>query len=362
MREALHPYYWRFQILGWGFFCVLGQIYTLFIFDSAVGYFLIDMVMQWFSLVVVSHLIVVWSDRQRWLRFSGWMLWARVLVACFIGGLLCGVPSLLAIYSLQSWLPAELRNVLDVIITSNIALRVFSSATQFGIKLMLWYLVVWMIYQQQAGARLTAQQQTMNLELQSTRLENLRQQLKPHFLFNCLNSIRAMIHINKDKASEMVGELTDILRYALQAPGDRVAMSEELRVVDSYLSLEKARLGERLQIEKQIDPAALDILLPSLLLQTLVENAIRHGISQLARGGTLKLEANRDSSGVTIVVRNDGSLNSTAGGFGVGLKNGRQRLKLLYGRDDLLQVVGEGGQVVSTLLIPAQAEHPVAHG
>src|SRR5262249_38791767 len=137
---------------------------------------------------------------------------------------------------------------------------------------------------------------------------------------------------------------------------------EELQTVDSYLSLEKARLGRRLTVEKQVDEASLAFRVPPLLVHTMVENAVRHGISRLASGGVLQLAVKCEPAGLRIVVRNDGDLNSEVGGFGVGLKNSNERLRLLYGRDDLLQVAREGAQVVSTLVIPAEPGRWGAHG
>ena len=126
-------------------------------------------------------------------------------------------------------------------------------------------------------------------------------------------------------------------------------------MVDSYLSLEQARLGDRLQVKRTISPAAMEFRLPPFLLQTLVENAIKHGISQRIRGGRVDLEGSVNERGLTLVIRNDGELNREAAGLGIGLNNSRERLRLLYGRDDLLSIRQEGALVVSTLRIPAEA-------
>jgi two-component system sensor histidine kinase AlgZ len=170
-----------------------------------------------------------------------------------------------------------------------------------------------------------------------------------------------MIHIDRDASSRMVDELTRILRYTLQKSDDCVALSEELNVVDSYLSLEQVRLGDRLEVQRNISPAAMDFRLPSFLLQTLVENAIKHGISQRIRGGRVDLEGSVNERGLTLVIRNDGELNREAAGLGIGLNNSRERLRLLYGRDDLLSIRQEGSLVVSTLRIPAgEQANPLA--
>src|SRR5690606_24713584 len=113
---------------------------------------------------------------------------------------------------------------------------------------------------------------------------------------------------------------------------------------------------------KQIDERSLLVRLPPLLVQTVVENAVRHGISRLPSGGVLQLLVQCEPDGLRIEVRNDGELHGGAGGFGVGLANSNERLRLLYGREDLLQVAQQGTQVVSTLFIPEEPLRATAHG
>ncbi len=366
MRAVLEPFYWRFQLLGWALFCLLNTFSSYFLFNFAFLPFIADFLIQWALLMLGSHAICLWADRRGWFRLGAGKLWIRVPIVCLATGALLAIPATMLYTHLQNLMPADFRQVLQLVDALSYPVILLSVTVQYGVKLMFWYLVLWMLYQQRVTANVSDQLRTTELELRSAQLDVLWQQLKPHFLFNCLNGIRAMIHIDKEKSSAMVDELTHILRYALQAPSDHVALSEELQAVDSYLSLEKARLGQRLEVEKQIDPAALTVRVPPLLVQIIVENAIRHGISRLARGGTLHLQAACEPAGLRIVVRNDGELGATPGGFDVGLKiglkNSRERLKLLYGRDDLLQVASEGAQVVSVLLIPAESTRARKHG
>jgi two-component system LytT family sensor kinase len=360
MREALHPYYWRFQLIGWGLFCLLNQVWGYLLLEGVLGYFLLDFLLSWFSLSMGSHLIFTWADHNGWLAMRPGMLWARVLGACLVMGHLCVLPNILFYQSSIVPIPDQMRQVLSILEYQQISVTylVVSGGVMAGIKQTLWFLIVWVIYQQKQAARMKGKQRVLELELQNAQLDQLRQQLNPHFLFNCLNSIRAMIHIDKDASSRMVDELTHILRYTLQKSDERVALSEELKVVESYLSLEKARLGERLEIGRNIQPGAMQFQMPPFLLQTLVENAVKHGISPRLRGGKVELDIAPEGLGLRLVIRNDGQLNSEAAGLGIGLTNSRQRLRLLYGRDDLLSIRQEGDKVISSLLIPAEA--PVA--
>ncbi|HKX54709.1 MAG TPA: histidine kinase [Xanthomonadales bacterium] len=357
MRDALKPYYWRFQLVGWALFCVLSQAFSYFLFEEAIVYFVLEFLILWTCGVLASHSIFLWADLRDWLSFGPAKLWPRVLGVCFVMGLLCSVPLLMFYLNTGAFMPEELRQVMAVLGNPDILVMLASGSLVFGVKLTLWFLVVWVIYQQQLSARMISRQRTLEFELQNAQLDQLRQQLKPHFLFNCMNSIRAMIHIDRDASSRMVDELTHILRYTLKTSEERVPLSEELKAVDSYLSLEQARLGDRLKLEKRIQTSALDFPLPPFLVQTLVENAIKHGISQRIAGGSLQLDAAVDADGLTVTISNDGELNSHAAGLGIGLNNSRRRLQLLYGRDDLLAIQQRGGAVVATLSIPAEP-HP----
>ena len=361
MRDALQPYYWRFQLVGWALFCVLSQAFSYFLFEEAIAYFVLEFLILWICGVLASHCILLWVDLRDWLSFGPAKLWLRVLGVCFLMGLLCSVPLLLFYLNTGAFMPDELRQVMAVLGNPDILVLLASGSLVFGVKLTLWFLIVWVIYQQQLGARMINRQRTLELELQNAQLDQLRQQLNPHFLFNCLNSIRAMIHIDKDESSRMVDELTRILRYTLQKSDERVALSEELKVVDSYLSLEKARLGDRLEIERNIQAGAMDFRMPPFLLQTLVENAIKHGISQRIRGGRVELDVSVDEAGLKLLISNDGELNNEAAGLGIGLNNSRERLRLLYGRDDLFSIRQDGSKVISSLQIPADAPAAIRH-
>jgi hypothetical protein len=363
MRDALQPYYWRFQLVGWGLFCLLNQVWGYLLLEGVLDYFLLDFLLSWFSLSMGSHVIFTWADRNGWLAMSPGMLWARVLGACLVMGHLCVLPNILFYQSSIVPIPDQMQQLLSILEFQQVSMTylVVSGGVMAGIKFTLWFLIVWVIYQQKQGVKLRGRQRVLELELQNAQMDQLRQQLNPHFLFNCLNSIRAMIHIDRDASSRMVDELTRILRYTLQKSDDCVALSEELNVVDSYLSLEQVRLGDRLEVQRNISPAAMDFRLPSFLLQTLVENAIKHGISQRIRGGRVDLEGSVNERGLTLVIRNDGELNREAAGLGIGLNNSRERLRLLYGRDDLLSIRQEGSLVVSTLRIPAgEQANPLA--
>jgi len=197
-------------------------------------------------------------------------------------------------------------------------------------------------------------------------LSALRAQLNPHFLFNTLNSVIALVGTDPMKAETALLSLSSMLRYALSSHGEaeeaEVTFEEELRFTESYLSLEKLRLGDRLHIEQSIDPATLVFELPSLTLQPLVENAIKHSISKRPAGGTLAIRASARHGDLRIEVWDDGqgvSSEQLANSNGLGLKTVRRRVELHYDRLASMTITStpESGTTVS-LRLP-QDECPV---
>lgn len=161
----------------------------------------------------------------------------------------------------------------------------------------------------------------------------LRSQLNPHFTFNALNSIRALVYENPDKAQQSITQLSNLLRNALLADRRKtVELREELKTVTDYLELEKVRYEERLQYEIITDPLTLYWQIPPMMLQTLVENGIKHGVCKAVNGGFIKLVSSIEQDHLLIEIYNTGSLGSKDSG-GVGLLNTAERLSILYGKD-----------------------------
>ncbi|MEO6567575.1 MAG: histidine kinase [Opitutaceae bacterium] len=191
--------------------------------------------------------------------------------------------------------------------------------------------------------------------LAEARLQSLIHQLKPHFLFNTLNGIASLMHSDVDAADRMLVRLSELLRLTMHQPGRPLTtVREEVAFIEKYLEIERIRFRNRLGIDYNIDPDALEVELPSLLLQPLVENAIRHGIEPQPRLGHIEIIVRRESQSLIIVVRDNGT-GMPAGGFtreGIGLGNTRARLNELYGAQHrfLLANHEEGGLEVRVQL------------
>jgi two-component system LytT family sensor kinase len=190
--------------------------------------------------------------------------------------------------------------------------------------------------------------------LAQARYEVLRSQINPHFLFNTLNSINSSIRTNSDRAREMIRKLSAILRRALEPREDIVPLRDELDFIDAYLDIETVRFGpDMLRVVKEIDPSLLGVPVPSMLLQPLVENAIKHGIQGSLDGGTILIRAERQDGQMLLTIADDGVgmpegrvAEALVGGIGV--RNVNERLKVMYGQDHGLELrsrLGEGTAV-----------------
>lgn len=193
---------------------------------------------------------------------------------------------------------------------------------------------------------------TMELErrLAEARLQALQMQLNPHFLFNTLHAISALMHQDVEAADRMITRLSDLLRYALESTdAQEVPLRQELDFLDRYLEIEQTRFGERLTVKKEIAAETLDARVPNLILQPILENAIRHGIEPHARPGRIELRAGRDNGTLVLVVRDNGAGMHHVPEEGVGLSNTRARLQQLYGEAQQIEFrnVTEGGLEVS---------------
>jgi two-component system LytT family sensor kinase len=194
------------------------------------------------------------------------------------------------------------------------------------------------------------------------RLDALQRQINPHFLFNTLNSIAALVRSQPELAREMTVKLANILRALLKDHDTYVPLSQELSFTDDYLDIEVVRFGaDKLRVEKEIDPRTLGILVPSILLQPLIENSIKHGLEPRIHGGTVTLRSRLDGERVLIEVADDGvgmgqrpasALRRT--GAGIGMKNVQERLEVLYGDQAHFTVVSNPGRgTLVSIEIPA---------
>ena len=185
-------------------------------------------------------------------------------------------------------------------------------------------------------------------------LNNLRSQLNPHFIFNALNSIRALVDEDPKKSKNAITQLSNILRNSLMVDRKRlIPFKEELETVKDYLGLESVRYEERLKTRFDLDPKAEDYLIPPLMIQTLVENAIKHGISTLRQGGEVAIKSFINNESLVIQIRNAGQYENGKNKVreGYGLVNTRKRLELIYGNQSRFEIKNEDKNTVLTEIV-----------
>ena len=223
------------------------------------------------------------------------------------------------------------------------SLRHFFAVYYHSVLLIMWVVLgtsqVYLLNRRVRTGELEAAQ--MAHSLVQARHQALRAQLQPHFLFNTLHSISTLIHLDPDAADKMVIRLADLLRMSLDTTTEQlIPLRREIVCVELYLGIEKVRFQERLEIRTEIPAELGEIPVPSFLLQPLVENAIKHGLSKLGRGGRILIRARRDGDWLVLEVEDTGVGYQPTGSEGVGLSNTRSRLALLYGESQSLEISG----------------------
>jgi sensor histidine kinase YesM len=190
----------------------------------------------------------------------------------------------------------------------------------------------------------------LEARLTDAKLEALRMQLQPHFLFNTLNAISTLVHRDPRAADEMIANLSELLRATLDTTEPEIPLRQELEFLDRYLEIQQVRFGERLRIEKKIDATALDALVPTLILQPLVENAMHHGIEPQTTPGLVRIAASREGESLRLTVHDNGTPAKPGpkSREGIGLPNTRARLQEMYGNLGRLTLTSasEGGFTV----------------
>lgn len=207
---------------------------------------------------------------------------------------------------------------------------------QYSLLVLSYYLI---IYYQNFKDKLTNESELKAL-VKESELSSLKSQINPHFLFNSLNSISSLTMISPDKAQEMVINLSEFLRYSLSNKEETLTTFEvELKNLERYLKIEKIRFGNRLQVEQQVNDNSRNLLIPGLLMQPIVENAIKYGVYESTEASNILIESSEIDNMLEVRVSNEYDPDYLVKkGAGIGIRNVSSRLKIIYGRDDLLRI------------------------
>ncbi|MCW3073334.1 MAG: histidine kinase [Flaviaesturariibacter sp.] len=353
MSRITFSRYWAFQAAGWGAFVLINTFFAYSFqalerpedAEQFIGRLIIFIFLGVFFTHLMRFVIIQLNTLQK--PFDKQILQFLAITTIFS---VVGAALYVFLVGKFHWLKAnEIPYYRD-----NPFLLILNHAFLFFIYFFPWVLI-YFIYHYVVKSR-KQQMDTLQLEalVKSLELQTIKAHINPHFIFNALNSIRALIDENPIRARTAVTELSNILRSSLKAEkGETVSFQEELKIVKDYLALEHIRFEDRLQVQYDVDEKTLACEVPPMMLQTLVENAIKHGISKLMKGGLVMIRSDLKENFYELVVQNTGHLDGGANRTGFGLSSTQDRLQLLYGdkaRFEIKQVSAD--LVEAKILIP----------
>ncbi|MFP2908901.1 sensor histidine kinase [Pyxidicoccus sp. 3LFB2] len=320
MMSSRTRVYMACQLGGWGLYALVNALLMWKGIGSLLG---------WVGLclcaVLLTHLARARLPLRAWASLPLPALSVRVLATALgLGVTQDLIAFVLGVFVLRLY-PLERATVAGFVITTIV----------WSLMMLMWLVLYFAIHAVQRARHAELERWKLEAAAQAAELRFLKAQLQPHFLFNCLNSVRALISEDPVRAQEVVTRLSALLRYALAARGpETVPLERELQVVRDYLGLEGVRLESRLRVREDVEPAALGVPVPAMLVQTLVENAIKHGVALTPEGGEVAVSARVRDGALLLEVANTATLLPSTPrpeSGGVGLHNASERLRLLCG-------------------------------
>jgi len=345
MPKNANRYYWWCQISGWGFLALV-----MVLFSSTLDQKITQKLVGFLVIFVFAGILTTHIFREV-IRRSGWLLLPveKALPKLLVGVLLiCVADSLIRFAFIEALDLSTSKSKMDFIS------RLLATTFENGLLIIPWTLIYYFYHYIENSRR--QQLDTLKLEalVKELELKTIKAHINPHFIFNALNSIRALVDENPVRARTAITELSNILRSSMQAEKlETVTFEKELNIVKDYLALEHIRFEDRLQIEYVIDEDTLDQPIPPMMLQTLVENAIKHGISKQIGGGKVKIVSDFKDNYHELMIQNTGYLNGARNGDGFGLASTKNRLQILFGQKanfDIREI--DGNTVEARVLIP----------
>ncbi len=332
--------YWVFQIVGWSTYTVLNVLGVSFQSSNFTLVKALPIIIESAFFFSLTHAYRSLSKRNEWLQLPTTQLLPKVILSISLMAITVYLVRILASYALDLYTS-------DMLSSINFIGNVLANI----IILILWSSVYFTFHYFEKNTQSLRYEVAMNEMM----LNQLKAQLNPHFIFNALNSIRALVDEEPSKSKKAINHLSNILRTSLVLDKKKVtSFKEELDTTRDYLALESIRFEERLKTEFRIDPQSEAVHVPPMMIQTLVENGIKHGISKLKEGGELSIDTVIKEGFLTIEIRNTGKyIEKKSNRVGQGLRNSRQRLAIIYGENADLQIVNENEHtVLTTVTIP----------
>ena len=347
--------YWLSQLCGWGLFALI-NIFFAYSFDKMGS--TEEQQKFYFRLLIFISIGFLFTHMMRYIILGFDLLQKRLeyqLIIFILVTLVFAFGAAVLETLLLTQFDLLLKNEKGV--QDNFFLLVSYEAFPMAILYFIWNLIYFMYHFITKSQK--QQLDTLKLEalVKELELKTIKAHINPHFIFNSLNGIRALIDEDPNRARNAITELSNILRSSMQTDKlESVSLEKELNIVKDYLALENMRFEDRLRVEYEIDEDTLDQPVPPMMLQTLVENAIKHGISKQITGGKIRIVSDFKDSYHELAVQNTGKLvNGTAKGDGFGLPSTLNRLSLLYGEKARFSIKQLTSEVVEArVMLPVQ--------
>lgn len=338
MRKA--KLYWSLQIGGWILYAIFMVFGASLVNENFTASLATPIIIEAGFLLAITHVYRLYSKQWEWLTLDVSKLLPRVLLLILVMALVVYFFRVLVSYFLGLYTP-------DLLTVGN----VFGNATGNFIILLVWSSVYFAYHYFERYNQSLKYEAAMN----EMRLNQLKSQLNPHFIFNALNSIRALVDEEPVKSKRAINHLSNILRSTLAADKKKLtSLGEELGTVKDYLAMESIRFEERLETSFEVEEETENVLVPPLMIQTLVENSIKHGISKLKKGGQVSIKTYLKNGSLKIEIGNSGYFRpSVKNSSGYGIKNTKQRLALIYGESATFDIHNiNDDTVLTTIKIP----------
>ncbi len=340
--------YWGAQTGGWLVYAMLTILATYADNPASIDLrFWVSLFLLITSGILITHLMRLFLLRWNWLKLKFGPLVPRILAISVVAAAM-----LVSMIRLVSFFIDKKSNLVEEKLSKpNGFLEIVLDILSASLLMILWNAIYFTYH----FFRKSINQELYNLQLQASQheieLKNLRSQLNPHFLFNSLNSIRALIDIEPVKAKKSVTTLSNLLRNSLiSGKNEFIPLSEELQIVGSYLELEKIRFEERLEVIWDLDENLSDYQIPPFILQTQAENAIKHGISKIVEGGQIIVRTKNLNDHIQLSIENTGKLGVQVD-TGIGIENTMRRLDLQYKGMAKFELFQQGENVVCNIEI-----------
>ena len=329
--------YWISQLSGWSVWALL-NIIGMLSFDLLSWKKIIIFLFLCFAGLSFTHILRNIIKKYSWVDLPLKKITPRILLSSFIIGIV-----LFILYFSSQYFTGVLPLSEIKIGTPFVWIANLSSV------ILVWLLIYFSVHLFENYKRVEIESLIWEAAVKDFELKTLKSQLNPHFMFNAMNSIRALIEEDPENAKAALTRLSNILRYSLKMErNETVPLEEEMQTVADYLALEAVRFEERLNYELNIDPRSSPIEIPPMMIQTLVENGIKHGVSRRTEGGKITVNSKMNGSFLVIQIKNSGQFdeNSLRRSKGFGIDNTKQRLNLLYGEKAIFTIKNESPDVV----------------